>query len=117
MSDKPRKAYEVVLPDGRVITMIQLRTGEVRQCMQKAGNLKVESAQAFETALHGLRASIKKIGDMKVNDFDLSGDKLDDEFDMPEIQLLATAWNRIHMPTDEQMRQLEGEAFRAAGGV
>jgi len=112
---KTRKAFIVDMPDGRAVTMAMLRTGELRLAMQKAGNIKVEDARRFEQGLHGLRAAIREIDGAEVKEMDLAGDKLDDHFDAPEIQMLVAAWHQIHSPSEEAVEGL-GESIRAVSG-
>lgn len=113
---KARKAFEVELPDGRIVTMVMLKTGELRQVMQKAGSSKVDDARRFDQGCYGLRAAIRKIEGAEVKETDLTGDKLDDYFDMPEIQVLVGAWHQIHSPPEEAIDGL-GESIRAVSGV
>ena len=38
--NKPRNAYEVDLPDDRGVLMVELKTGEIRQALQLAGDIE-----------------------------------------------------------------------------
>lgn len=108
-----RAAYEVVIggqkdkdgttKGGRKVVLAELHSGEVRQAMELAGKIKAEDARQFDTALHGLRLSIRSIDDVAVKFADLEGTKLDAQFRMRELMVLARAWNSIHLADDEEM--------------
>lgn len=110
MPKKKARAYEVQLPDQRVVMFRELGTGDLRQAMEAGAASKVQEARQFEISLAGLRASIVKINDEEIPPHLLIGSLWDDHFSIVETQLLMAAWNRVHMPT-------EAEADAAAGGV
>ena len=115
---RPRNAFEVQLPGDRKVVMAELRSGEVRQCMVLAGNSAVQSAQEFDTALEGLRLSVREIDGKSVTRDSLEGSMLDDQFSIAELMLLMDAWRSIHMPSAKQVRDVRGnlKAISAASG-
>jgi hypothetical protein len=115
MPEKKRKAVEAVLPDGRSVVVAELGLGEVKHAMQLASREKAEQARALETAVQGLRLSIRKIGDRSVTYSDLEGVKFEEFFDVRETMLLADVWNDIHLPTDEQRDSVRGKTKAMAG--
>jgi hypothetical protein len=98
---KTRKAFEVVLEDGRVVVLKKLTTGEMLRAMQAAGNHKGESAQAFATSLEQIRLSVTSVNGKPVTYADLLGDQLDDVFETDDIIVLSRAWSKIHLPSDD----------------
>jgi hypothetical protein len=113
-----RNAYEVELPGARKVVMAELGSGDVRQCMVLAGNQRVQAAQEFDTALEGLRMSLRQVDGKAVTRDDIEGRLLDDLFSMSEIMLLVDVWRQIHMPNVGQVEAVRGhlKAISLASG-
>lgn len=91
---KARNAYEIALPDGRVVTLVELKTGELEQAFRLGGT---GAGSDFRQSLEGLRLAVRKVGDKPMTYQDLQGELWDDQFSVRETMLLSSAWNDIHL--------------------
>ena len=70
----------------------------------KAGNVPGNAqGTGYNTALEGLRHSIVTIDGRAVKYNDLAGKGLSSHFRSREIVLLQTAWNKMHLPDEEEL--------------
>ena len=87
----------------RVGELVELDAGQMSRVM-KAGNVPGNAqGTGYNTALEGLRHSIVTIDGRAVKYNDLAGKGLSSHFRSREIVLLQTAWNKMHLPDEEEL--------------
>jgi hypothetical protein len=113
----PRPAYELDLPTGRKVVLVELTAGEMRKAMQLAGNDKNPDARAFGQTLEGLRMSVRSVDERSVSYMDLQGDKWDDFFSMRETTTLSQVFGRLHTGEEGEADAVVGNLRAVASGA
>lgn len=85
----------------RAVLLVELSTDDLKTATELAGDVEGQAARDFETALQGLRRSIRSIDGRDVAAAELEGDGLDQLFRVREIVFLARAWGRLQNPADD----------------
>lgn len=93
-----RSAFEIVLPGGKTVVLVELKSGQLLQAMKAATGAGDGPAAEMAIGFEGLRLSVRKVGARDVSYNDLVGDFLDDLFSSVEIMTLVQAWQSIHFP-------------------
>lgn len=98
-----KSAIEVVLPDKRVVHVVELEFDDLEKVFALADKVKGEGAQNLRRGREGLQYSIRNIDGkpFTYNDITLAGGvtKL---FSVKEILILIKAWDMLHSPTEEE---------------
>ncbi len=95
---KPKKAYQIVLPEGREVIIAELGVSEFQMSMEIVGNIESEDARSFAEGVEGLRLAVREIDGAKVTRDELQGKLWEDFFSMKETMLLCQAFSEIHAP-------------------
>lgn len=99
----------------RVVELVELDAGQMSLVM-KAGNVPGNvQGTGYNTALEGLRHSIAAIDGKAVKYNDLAGKGLSNYFRSKEIVLLQTAWNKMHLPDEEELEAVGNEMTAISG--
>lgn len=107
--------YEVRFGE-RVVELVELDAGQMSLVM-RAGNVPGNAqGTGYNTALEGLRHSIASIDGKVVKYNDLAGKGLSGYFRSKEIVLLQTAWNKMHLPDEEELVDV-GNGMTPISGV
>lgn len=112
---KPRTAIEVELPDCRKVVLLKLRTGEMMQVMERAGERRSQMASALGQTLEGLCQSVRSIDGKPVSFADLKDGGLDEYFEYDEVQALAQEWNALHYPAREPGKGVRAVSYGSTG--
>jgi hypothetical protein len=101
---------------GREVDIEEITGKKMETVLRLANTPGNQILQGYRTAMQGLRISIRgvaevlpdgQVGPRRPLSFeDLQDDKLYDLFSTAELQLLGAAWNKIHMPTDDEVEGL-----------
>lgn len=94
--------FEVPLDGGDIAVIRELSATEFEGLYKRTSSAGAD--QGWELTQHGLRLSLKSIGDQKFKPEDLIGAQLSAKVNsVRRMMLLRQAWERIHLPTEEEM--------------
>lgn len=99
-----RNAYEVQLPNGPLVVLVELSCSELLMAMRSAGSEPSASAQGFAVSREALRLSIRQVDGAAVKSYELEGTGWAKQFPRTrQVFQLTEAWGKIHLPTEAEI--------------
>lgn len=105
--------YEVDLPGDRVVVLRELTAGEFEAIYRAEGG---KPTMDWELTQRGIRMSLVQDRGEALSYTQLTGSLLTDRFSTREMLLLRQAWERIHLPSQEEVARVREPRATASLG-
>ena len=109
-----KEAYEIVLPSGKTVLLVELDIDQVMTAMDLAAT-GAKGSSDIRTNIESLRLSIAKIDGRDVSYSDLQGPKIKEHFNLRETMLLAGQVASLFLPTDEDQESVKNGVKAVSG--
>lgn len=110
MAEEKPTEYEFELEPGRVVAFRELTVSEFETLVKNAGDKNA----GWELTQSGLRISLLRDGKEDLSHQKLTGVLLNKRFTTRQLLTLRNAWDRVHLPNEEDLSRVRAMRVVAA---